>query len=370
LKVILFSTVNQRRQARADARPGADEARALILRFGWNATGYQILNPGFTLWFSGAGDAVIGYVGRSRTRVVGGAPICDGPRLLAVTEEFVRDARRHGESVCFFGAGARLERTLAGGSWSSADLGAQPSWDPRNWDDVIRRRSSVRAQLNRARNKGVEAVVRDSVDESEAQQLQTCLSDWLRTRRLPPLHFLVEPDTLALLEDRFLVVAYLGDTPCGYLVASPVGARNGWLVEQIVRGRSAPNGSAELMIDAAMREMARRGAVYATLGLCPLSRHSRSDDTRMPRWLRFLLRWIRAHGNRYYNFEGLDAFKSKFEPEEWEDIVALTHSRKFPPKALWAIAGAFAGGSPLVLGARVIAKALLQELRWIVTRAG
>ena len=29
-----------------------EKARALVLRFGWNATAYQILNPGIELWFS------------------------------------------------------------------------------------------------------------------------------------------------------------------------------------------------------------------------------------------------------------------------------------------------------------------------------
>jgi len=29
-----------------------DRARELICQFGWNATAYQILNPGIDLWFS------------------------------------------------------------------------------------------------------------------------------------------------------------------------------------------------------------------------------------------------------------------------------------------------------------------------------
>ena len=51
-----------------------DRARALVLQHGWNATAYQIVNPGIALWFARAGDAVAGYVRRSRTRVVAGAP--------------------------------------------------------------------------------------------------------------------------------------------------------------------------------------------------------------------------------------------------------------------------------------------------------
>lgn len=361
--------MNQRRQSTEISDSEAGEARALILQYGWNATAYQILNPGFNLWFSERRDAVIGYVCKSRTRVVGGAPICASQRLQDVAAEFLKDAKRNGQRVCFFGAGARLESALVGGgSWSAADLGAQPSWNPVNWDGIIRSRSSLRAQLNRARNKRVTVRLVVSPDQPLLEKLRACLAEWLTTRGLPPLHFLVEPDTLALLDDRLLIVAERDGTPVGFTVASPVRARNGWLIEQIVRGHRAPNGTAELMIDFAMREMARRGASYATLGLCPLSPHSRFDAARMPPWLRVTLAWVRLHGTRFYNFGGLDAFKSKFEPENWEDIVALADATEFPPRALWAIACAFTDGSPLVLALKAVMKAAGQEIGWLMNR--
>ena len=34
-----------------------------------------------------------------------------------------------------------------------------------------------------------------------------------------------------------------------------------------------------------------------------------------------LSKWVRAHGKRFYNFEGLEAFKSKFRPDGWEPIA-------------------------------------------------
>lgn len=360
--------MNQRRQHKETAASEIQEARDLVLKYGWNATAYQILNPGFTLWFSGKRDAVIGYVCKSHTRVVGGAPICPANRVQEVAEEFHLDAQNHDQRVCFFGAGSRLEGALVGaGHWSAASLGAQPSWDPVTWDEIIRSHSSLRAQLNRARNKKVSVELLTAPDRALVAKLSSCLGEWLATRGLPSLHFLVEPDTLALLDDRLLLVAYRNEAPVGFLVASPVRARNGWLIEQIVRGRSAPNGTAELMIDAAMREMARLGATYATLGLSPLSPHSEFDEQRMPRWLRIALTWVRAHGTRFYNFKGLDAFKTKFAPGEWEDIVALADAPEFPPRALWAIACAFSDGSPIILVARALLRAIRQELRWVVS---
>jgi len=344
--------------------------RELVLAHGWNATSYQILNPGIEHWFSREGDAVIGFVVQARTRVVAGAPVCSAERLPAVVAEFGASASASGQHVCYFGAESRLESLLIPtGRWSVASLGAQPSWDPTQWPAIVSARASLRAQLNRARNKHVHVTEWNGSRGAGDAGLRRCLAEWLADRRMPALHFLVEPETLGRLEDRRLFVAERDGEVVGFLIASPIPARRGWLVEQIIRGRSAPNGTAELLLDAAMRALADGGARYVTLGLSPLSRHSRFDSHRMPRWLRLALRWVRAHGRRFYNFEGLDQFKSKFAPDAWEEVVALSDSRQFSPLALWAIAAAFAQGSPIMLVLRATARAARQELRWFRKRA-
>src|SRR5471032_3324860 len=66
----------------------SEHARKLIMCHGWNATAYQLLNPGMEHWYSPAGDALVGYVTAGRTRVVAGAPVCATERLPAVVEEF------------------------------------------------------------------------------------------------------------------------------------------------------------------------------------------------------------------------------------------------------------------------------------------
>ncbi len=351
------------------ARHDAAHARGLIFQHGWNATAYQLLNPGIAHWFSERGDALVGYVREAGTRVVAGAPVCSADRLDDVVREFGADAAACREHVCYFGAGERLEARLVHRlGWSAASLGAQPSWDPAGWPAIVARKASLRAQLRRASNKGVLVREWPSDEAQRSQALRDCLAHWLQTRALPPLHFLVEPETLDQLGDRRVFVAERGSTVIGFLVASPVPARGGWLVEQIIRGAGAVNGTAELLVDATMRALGASGARYVTLGLSPLSRHSRFDGRRMPAWLRLALRLVRAHGRRFYNFEGLDAFKRKFEPDDWEEIVALAPARSFPLRALWAIAAAFARGSPIWLVARAVVKAGRQELRWLARR--
>jgi phosphatidylglycerol lysyltransferase len=325
-----------------------ERARALVLAHGWNATVYQTLNRGIDHWYAEAGDAFVGYVTHAGVRVVAGAPVCDVARLPAVVAEFERDARAMGHRVCYFAAGERLEGVRR--DMSAVVLGAQPVWRPAVLAETVARRATLRAQINRARNKGL--VIR----EWDAAQpvLDQLLEEWLSTRGLPPLHFLVEPYTLDRLGDRRLFVAERGGTPVGFLVASPVPRRNGWLIEQCVRGRAAPNGTAESLVAHVARVTADEGSEYLTLGLSPLSRRASLDAGPTSLWLRLTLAWVRAHGRRFYNFDGLDAFKAKFRPEGWERIFVLSNEPRLSPRTLYAVAAAFCDGPPY----RTVARAL------------
>ncbi len=340
-------------------------ARELVLGEGWNTTSFQILNPGFRLWFSREHDAVVGYVARRGVRVVAGAPVCGLERLTSVVAEFEDDARGASARVCYVAAQDRLLGALPRGSHRAIVIGAQPVFRPDEWDMVYRSHASLRAQVSRARNKKIQVVEWPETRSSGDPRLRRCLEEWLAGRGLPPLRFLVEPATLGRLHGRRVFVAERGDDTVGFLVLSPVPQRNGWLAEQIVRGRHAPNGTAELLVDAALRAIAAERATFFTLGGAFLS--DRADARRSlppPGWLRLGFFWLRQHGKRFYNTDGLEAFKAKFQPAAWEPLYLVANEHRLRPTVVWAVASAFTGGSPALAGARGIARAARTELGW------
>ncbi|HYW31700.1 MAG TPA: phosphatidylglycerol lysyltransferase domain-containing protein, partial [Gemmatimonas sp.] len=225
------------RAATADAARDVERARAIALQHGWNAMAYQVVNSGIQHWFSQAGDAVTGYVRTHGTCIVVGAPICAGDRLDSVLGEWETFADSIGCRSCYFGAAGRvfdLLHTRAG--YTTVVLGAQPTWDPATWHEIPARTASLRSQMHRARNKGVQVSEWNPERAESDPRLRICLEQWLSTRGLPTLHFLVEPHTLDDLRGRRLFVAERGAGIVGFITASPVPARNGWLVEQFVRG--------------------------------------------------------------------------------------------------------------------------------------
>ena len=367
-----------------DAAPNLVDARLqrvreLVLAYGWNSTAYQILNPGIEHWLPADGrDCVVGFVRQRRRWIAAGAPVCEPSRLREETAAFEREAaERAGAKVCYFCAMDATRDTVGSdGRHAIIAIGAQPVWDPRGWDERVRRpRSSLRAQLNRARNKGVTIVIPSARPVPYRTELEHCLAEWLGARPLPPMHFLVEPDTLGgVLADRRLYVATReqGDDRriVAFLVASPVPLRNGYLIEQIARANGCPNGTAELLIDAAMRDLAACGATYVTQGLVALSTHARDAMNDNPLWFRALTGWARAHGNRFYNFRGLEAFRTKMDPDSWETIYAIANEARFSPLTLNAVARAFCRGSPVLALSRAMGKAIRQEARWVLKSNG
>ena len=90
----------------ADSRvkdaPAFERARQIVLKYGWNTTSYQILNPGIERWFAPTVDAVVGYVSANGRRVAAGAPICSKENLSEAAAGFESDAARNNERVCYF----------------------------------------------------------------------------------------------------------------------------------------------------------------------------------------------------------------------------------------------------------------------------
>jgi phosphatidylglycerol lysyltransferase len=76
-------------------------ALALLRRHGWNATSFQILEPGFLYWFDdhhpgdGESAACVAYLDTGRAWVAAGAPIASPERAPEVALRFVAAAAPH-----------------------------------------------------------------------------------------------------------------------------------------------------------------------------------------------------------------------------------------------------------------------------------
>ena len=306
-----------------------ERALELVRRHGWNATSFQTLEQGYLYFFEA--DGFIAYFDSGRAWVVAGAPIAPLPQVPEILRTFLAAAREQGRRVCLFAIEQRL-LDLAGSELRSLSIGEQPVWDPQKWDEILKRRRSLREQLRRARAKGV--VVREvTASELEAgmtrEEIARVAERWQRQHRLAPMDFLVRLELFSFTRDRRCFVAERDGRVVGVAGVVPVSARAGWFIEDLVRDPLAPNGTAELLIDGVMRWAKQQGSSWLTLGLAPLA-----GDVSP------LLRAARRSGRLLYDFKSLRSYKAKLEPEQWVPMFLA-----YPPTqgafrsvldALWA----------------------------------
>ncbi|MBL8067570.1 MAG: DUF2156 domain-containing protein [Armatimonadetes bacterium] len=340
----------------------SDSLRAarLVMRFGRNSACYQIVNGSIRKWFSGDGLTVIGYVRFFGIEVVATEPVSPFPMLAAKKFE-------QGRSVCYFGAEEYfVARRRASNPCAVVPIGSQPVWELARWKQTVSAVPSLREQFRRAKAKRVQ--VRElPIEECQTHtQLRAVLDEWLKDRRFSPLHFLVESDTLDFLPDRRIFVAEIEGQVVAWLNLCPIPKRNGWLTEQFPRRKSAPNGTMELLMNTAAEKLAEEGAGLLTMGLVPLSTNSVASPK--PAWLQAVFLWTRAHGNRFYNFDGLERFKSKFRPHHWEDLYAVVNDDRFRIRHLAAISRAFTEQPLSIALAKGAVRSLRQEFRWMFRR--
>ena len=49
----------------------------------------------------------------------------------------------------------------------------------------------------------------------------------------------------------------------------------------------------------------------------------------------------RTHGNRLYNFRGLERFRMKMAPRRWDPVFAISSAPRFSPATLFHLGSAF-----------------------------
>jgi phosphatidylglycerol lysyltransferase len=325
-----------------DPRP---RVLALLREHGFNATSFQALEDGFDYWFDPAGGACVAYVDNGGAWVAAGAPICAEAQLAAVAQRFVDAARHAGRRASFFAAEGRL---CAATGWPMLVIGEQPIWDARLWGERVRTSRTLRQQLNRARNKGVTTRQVPSSEIADASSVvrvaaERLIRRWLLSRKMAPMGFLVDVQPFDFPEERRYFVAERDGVVLGFLAAVPIYGRGGWFFEDFLRDPDAPNGTAELLIDAGMRRAAEDGSGYVTLGLAPLA-------GRVPGWLA----GVRALSAPLYDFAGLQSFKAKLGPDQWDPIHLAWPPGGFMWRALVDSLAAFARGSLVGFGLQTL----------------
>lgn len=324
--------------------------------YGYNAHSLVSITPGALTWTMPGIDGAIIYGEFGRIWLAAGEPLGRPEDIKSLAEGFMVAAAKARRIAAFVPATERFAHVGVQLGMSAIKIGAAPYFDLATWQPRGNCAKKLRAGVNRASRAGVAVeIVANFDDELRKEAADLCLK-WLSTRRAETTFgWLLALDPFLNAERKKVFAARTADNRLvGLLAASPIPARDGWYLEDVLRAPDAPPGTADLLVFAALQQLKADGAAMATLGTATLATAgvdelSTHDHPVIERALSLASQRLSA----FYNFEGVRRFKTKFVASRWENEYALVqHGVLVPSRVAHALLRAIVPGGLKQLLAR------------------
>lgn len=279
-------------------------------------------------FFEASNGWVFGYLMKGETMLLALEPLMPDPEpsvedFRAAWAELVAHARPG--VALFISVYAPFLGLLEKSGFKGVKVGQEPWVDLADCIPTGNAGKGVRSARNQAIHAGITveewAGAELAGDERKRATLLELLSHWKKKHALELPAFMNAVDPLAFPEARRYFVAKTPEGEvCGFLVASPVPAADGYFLEDLVMGRHAPRGAGELLTLEALVALQASGVSCASLGVISMTSIEPEDGAALPSLIRFIL--LRAPGylRKFYNFDGLEIFRKRFKPKHWEKI--------------------------------------------------
>jgi pimeloyl-ACP methyl ester carboxylesterase len=328
---------------------------------GYNAHTLVGIAPGIRGWTCPETGGAVAYNEFGKVWLIPGDPLATAENLAKVTEGFLRKARAEGRVVGFMPATEQFARCSSGVGLRAVKVGSAPYFDLATWAPRGDRAKKARAGVNQARRAGVRVSEVRDVDEKLVRETACLCKSWLTTRRSAiRFAWLFSVDLFQHTErKKYFTARDPKGRLVGFLAASPIPARDGWYLEDVLRAKDAPNGTSDLLVVAVLELLKRDGAKLATLGTAPMAMEGHADpEVHISVALSKLTRVIATCFSLFYNFGGIRRFKTKFAPSWWEsEYILFSKELTAPPRIIRAFVHAIVPAGPTTLVARQINRA-------------
>ena len=266
-------------------------------------------------------DGYISIAFAGRLILISAEPVGSAHAVKTLITTLKRFADANDYTIAALPTSELARELLASSGFGSIYIGKEPIFDLAARSKVSK---SIRQAAERAKRKGLKVV---HYDESFRMQVELLCRKWQAKGELPPMQFLFQlrPLDLKSYKKLFLVVDE-DNVLKAFLACSPIYARKGWYLEDLIRDPSAPNGSTELLITETLKTLADEGYDMASLALAPLAGLP-DRDANHP-FVNNIFRLCYKYLSFVYHFQTLEYFKGKFHPSHWEKNYCCYYSKE------------------------------------------
>ena len=322
--------------------------------YGYNAHSLVGIASGARLWSCPETEGAVAFNDFGKVWLVPGEPLASADSQPTLTNRFLQAARAQGRTVGFLPVTERFAKHSRQLGLRAVKIGSAPYFDLATWAPRGDRGKKARAGINQAHRAGVRVKNVINIDEELIREINCLCKNWLNTRRSPiKFRWLFALDLFQHSErKKYFTARDATGRLVGFLAATPIPAREGWYLEDVLRLPDAPNGTADLLVVEVLKMLKREGAKLATLGTAPMAMEGSIDPfIRCSPKLSKVARAVARVFSIFYNFEGVRRFKAKFAPSWWEsEYILVSQNITAPPRIISAFVQAVipTGASDLV----------------------
>ncbi len=336
--------LTQQRAARVLEEPPDARLLVLVQRYGWEHQSFLSLYDGMKVWWTSDPEAAVVYRQVGRVVVVVAAPLAPRAAWQDVTQRFLAWCETQKLACLMLPLGAEYAEIARGCGMALLQVGESGYFKLPGWKPAGDRAKKVRAGVNQARKAGVR-IERYYPSDNNAvtrNEIETLCHAWNNTHEVDALGWLLELDPFKLSEHKRYFLARAADGRLtGMLACSPICARQGWYLEDLIRHPQATRGVSELLVVEALQQLAAEGAQLATLATSPLAGIKPDELTGLFKPLARLLKLIYEHLDAFYHFKALHRFKAKFAPSYIEPEYLALYPPRIRLQMITSLMGAF-----------------------------
>lgn len=289
-----------------------ERARAIVAAQN-NPDANFVMTGDKSILFSDNGRAFLMYRVQGRSWIALGDPVGDSDAAGQLVWEFYDAANAANGRAVFYEVSTAYLPLWAEMGLALHKMGEEGIVPLDSFSLEGSNRKKLRAAYNRAGRDGLSfEVLPAPVDDDTLETMRAISDQWLADKKSKEKQFSVgrfDPDYLrhfpiavVRLEGRMVAFANILATD-GKEMAT---------IDLMRHANDAPSGLMDYLFIALMLQLKADGYAEFSLGMAPLSG---LETRRGSRWTMKLASMVYRHGGHFYNFEGLRAFKDKFDPE-------------------------------------------------------
>jgi len=333
------------RQVKAVSYAELQKAEAILAEAAGDAYAGLLRMGDKSVLFSDDERAVLMYRRSGRHWIALFDPV--GPRdaLPGLIWKFLEKAKAAGGIPCFYEAGPEFLDVYADAGLRALKLGERARVDLTSFTIAGQKRANLRHAISRAPREGLAFQVLASEQLVERREELQALSDaWLGASKTKEKSFslgafdwnFVRSQRVAIVEKDSKIVAFATVMTGG----SSAGVKEEAALDLMRFSDEAPRATMDFLLTSIALHLQAEGYARFNLGMAPLSGLSASPAAPM---IQRLGNYIYQRGERFYNFQGLRVFKTKYGPE-WQPRYLVIGCRNSTAIALLRVAILIAGG--------------------------